>query len=261
MKGKVLFLGTGSSMGVPCIACHCPVCTSPNEHNKRLRPSVLIMVNNKILLVDVSPDFRTQALKNDINNIDGALLTHSHFDHIGGIEELRVFYFKNQKSLPILLSKDTFKDLKKRFYYLFRPRKEDDNVHVKLSFELLRGDFGKVSFQTVNIEYLSYYQGSMKVTGFIIGNMAYITDIKQYDERVIRKLQGIDILILSALRKELSRANFNLVEAKQFAKKIKAKQVWLTHLAHDIEYEKTKKHLPDNINLGFDGLELGFNYA
>jgi phosphoribosyl 1,2-cyclic phosphate phosphodiesterase len=260
MNGKLLFLGTGSSTGVPCIGCSCSVCRSSDSHNKRLRPSVLIEVNNKILLIDACPDFREQALKYNITHIDGLLLTHIHFDHVGGIDDLRTFYFKNKKPMPTLLSKNTMKDLKKRFYYFFRPKKNKDSICAQLDFHVLKKDFGEIVFQTVKINYYSYYQGSTKVNGFRIGNMAYVTDVKQYDRRLIENLKGIEILIISALREDPSPVNFNIDEAKKFIEKVGAKNVFLTHLAHEVDYEKISKILPKNVHLAFDGLTIGFIY-
>jgi phosphoribosyl 1,2-cyclic phosphate phosphodiesterase len=259
MRGKFLFLGTGGSLGVPVIGCDCAVCHSTSPFNKRLRPSGLIQVGGKTFLLDVGPDFRLQALKYQLNHLDGVLLTHTHFDHVGGFDELRVYSFKNQRRLPCLLSKESLKELQLRCHYLMHPTEEGKIVSSKFDFSLLPEDFGRVEFEGISFEYVTYFQAGMKVTGFRFGDFAYISDIRDYTDEVITRLKGVKTLVLSALRYNASEVHFNIPEAIAFAREVGASHTWLTHITHEIEYDEINAALPGDIRLSYDGLEIPFN--
>lgn len=251
-----LFLGTGGSMGVPVIGCSCAVCRSTSPHNKRLRPSGLLTIADQKFLIDCGPDFRQQALTHKIDTLDGVILTHAHHDHTASLDELRIYYLRHNKALPCLLSKDTEADIKRRFYYMF---KEDDpyaQMTTKLELHLLQGDRGKTLFQGVEISHFTYEQGGMQVNGFRIGSFAYVSDIRQFPETVYEDLKGVKILVLSALRHTPSHLHFNVDEAIEFSEKIGADHTWLTHIAHELDHEKTNAYLPTNIRLAYDGLQL-----
>ena len=258
MQGKLLFLGTGGSAGVPMVTCKCSVCSSSSPLNKRYRPSVLLNVKGKTLVIDVGPDFRDQALHYQIDHLDGVLLTHTHYDHIGGLDELRVFYFMHRILLPTLASIETYDELRHRFHYLFKTKQADGSLQSQLDFHILEEEFGKVSFLGIPIEYMSYTQANMKVTGYRLGDMAYISDIREYSKRVVDQLQGVDTLILSALRYTPSEVHFSIEEAISFSQKVGARRTFLTHIAHDLEHDATNLELPENIRLAHDGLEVSF---
>lgn len=259
MQPKLLFLGTGGSAGVPIITCTCPVCKSLSPFNKRFRPSVLLQIGKKNFIIDVGPDFRDQSLRYGINHLDGVLLTHTHYDHIGGLDELRVYYFRHHLRLPTLASIETYEELRNRFHYLFKTKQSDGTLQAQLDFQILEEDFGTTSFQGLKVHYLSYTQAEMKVTGYKIGNMAYVSDIREYEERVIEELQGTELLILSALRYTPSEVHFSIEEAVEFAAKVGAKKTLLTHIAHDLEHDETNRKLPSHIRLAHDGLEVPFS--
>lgn len=258
MKGTFQFLGTGGSAGVPVIGCTCSVCLSLSPFNRRLRPSGLLKVDGKTLLIDVGPDFRTQALTYHINHLDGLILTHTHYDHIAGIDELRVYYIQSQKALPCLLSEESFDDLKKRYYYLFQPIGKVPTLSAQLDIHLLPEDEGEKEFLGLNIGYVSYVQGGCKVNGFRFGDFAYISDIREFNPSIFDKLQGLNTLVLSSLREERSILHFSIPEAIEFAEKVGAKQTWITHISHGLDHETTNRKLPKSIQLGYDGLELEF---
>lgn len=258
MFGTFLFLGTGASSGVPVIGCKCAVCTSPSSLNRRLRPSGLIKIPGKSLLIDVGPDFRQQALLYGIERLDGLLLTHTHYDHIAGIDELRIFYFKQNKELPLLLSKESFSDLKIRYPYFFQRVEDTLTISARLELHLLPQNMGKVEFLGVDIDYCTYRQGEMSVNGYRIGNFAYVSDIREYDDSVFEALEGVQYLVLSALREEPSKLHLSLEEAVAFARRVGAKQTHLTHLSHYIDYETANAKLPKDVQLAFDGMEIQF---
>lgn len=253
MRGVLTFLGTGSSVGIPIIGCSCPVCISAHPHNKRLRPSVKIIYDEKIFLIDVSPDFRQQALKHEIHATDGILLTHSHYDHTGGFDDLRALSFRRETPIPLLLSEETAQDLKLRYFYLF------NQLVPKFELNILQFESGLTNFLTIPIQYVTYEQNGMKVNGFRIGDVAYLTDIRKFPESVFEELKGVRYLIISALRNVPSPLHLSVEEAIAFSNKLHVEKTWFTHISHDLDHIKTNANLPVNIQLAYDGLEIEFN--
>jgi phosphoribosyl 1,2-cyclic phosphate phosphodiesterase len=183
-QGHILFLGTGASAGVPVIGCHCAVCTSELAQNKRLRTSALLTVNNRTILIDCGPDFRTQALTHKVDNIDGLILTHSHNDHTAGIDDLKIYCIRGKKSLPTLVSAETECEIVRRYYYLFNPKDLYKGFSAHLELHTLPLPQGSTEFLDIPIKYFSYEQLGMAVNGFRFGDLAYITDIRDYDEGI-----------------------------------------------------------------------------
>lgn len=259
MQGRFLFLGTSGSMGVPVLGCKCSVCLSDSQYNRRSRCAALIKIANRSLLIDSGPEIRYQLLNHHIDRVDGALITHSHFDHVAGFDDLKAFSFSQKQKLPILLSSSTFSEIEKRYDYLLE-YKQGLAFGFFFDFTILDKPFGVVEFTGMEIKYLSYSQSGMQVTGFKIGNLAYLSDIKEYSEELIDEVKGIDILIISALRQSTSPMHMSLDEAIAFSKKIQAKKTYFTHMAHEIDYERDSKLLPNGIEFSYDGLEIPFNY-
>lgn len=255
---KLLFLGSGASMGIPVVGCSCKVCTSESPCNQRLRPSVLLTIGNTILLIDAGPDFRRQALHYKINSLDGLILTHAHHDHTAGLDELRVYYMRKKKPMPCLMSAETALDLRSRYYYIF-----DDTMTNKLTtrihVQLLEGDRGKTTFDGVKLSYFSFLQGGMTVNGFRFGNMAYLTDVKEYPETIFEDLKGVEILILNALSFHSTPFHLSVDEVVAFANRVEAKQTWITHISHELDHEETNAYLPPHVRMSYDGLELHFS--
>lgn len=258
MKGELLFLGTGGSTGIPQIGCSCEVCQSTNPKNKRLRPSVLLTIDSKKLLVDVGPDFRYQALKFGITKLDGVLITHTHSDHIAGLDELRIFYLLQKKSVPILISKSSFEEIKKRLSYLFQERKKENSLPAQLDFHILKDSFGEVNFLDLPIKYTTYQQGGIDVTGFRFNDMAYVTDLKIYPNTIFDELKGVKVLIMSALKKDLSPMHLSFEEAIAFSKKVGAKETIFMHMGHEVEHETMSKELQSSFSLAYDGMKISF---
>jgi phosphoribosyl 1,2-cyclic phosphate phosphodiesterase len=254
--GKFLFLGTGSSTGVPIIGCRCVVCSSESPFDKRLRPSGLLRVGGKKLLIDVGPDFRQQALREGIDRIDGLLLTHTHYDHIAGIDELRIFFVREKKAVPCLLSAASKRDLDKRYGYLFEKGK---SLTAQLDLRVLEDEQGSVDFLGTEVSYVRFAQAGMDVLGFRVGDFAYVSDIRDYQEGVFEQLAGVKTLVLSALKPEPSPLHLSYEEAVAFARRVGAERTWLTHLSHAVAHEVGNQGLPSDVRLGYDGLELEFN--
>ncbi len=259
MKGRLTFLGTGGSMGVPVIGCPCAVCHSILLYNQRLRPSVLIQVAHKQFLIDAGPDFRLQALRHGITTLDGLLLTHAHHDHTAGIDDLRPIYYQRKTPLPILLSEKTAHDIQKRYSYIFQSNSGKEPFVPRLKLQLLpNAQTGHLLFEEILIHYVTYTQGGMAVNGYRIGDLAYLSDIRHFSPSIFDDLQGVRYLIISSLRYTPSPLHLSVDEAIDFARQLKAEQVWLTHLSHELEYRQASAYLPANIHLAYDGLKIEF---
>lgn len=256
MKKKLLFLGTGASAGVPVIGCDCKVCTSNSPYNKRLRPSILIKNGPKNILVDPGPDFRDQALKFNIKHLDATIITHVHYDHIGGLDDLRIFYFIEKKPIHCLLSKASYDEIKLRYFYQFLEPKDNNSKTVKFQYLILQSERGIVDYHGLNIQYLTYYQGDMPVLGLRLGRFAYVTDIRRYPDTIFEDLKGVEKLVVSGLRQSSSPVHFNVEEAVEFSKKVGAKETYLNHIDHELDHEEGSKILPSGVFLSYDGLEL-----
>ena len=257
MKGECLFLGTGGSMGIPVIGCHCEVCGSSSLLNRRLRPSALLSLQEKYYLIDVGPDFRMQALKYHIEKLDGLFLTHSHYDHIGGLDDLRIYYFRQKKAIPCLLSRETLEEIKIRYHYMMPPSIKDKAHTTEFNFKILEKDRGEVFFENLQVQYFSYIQKGMKVTGFRFGNMAYVVDILDYSKEIFIALEGVETLVIDGMAWQETLAHLGIPQIIEIAQKIGAKKTYLTHVAHEVEHEQANKNLPEGVEMAYDGLKIG----
>jgi phosphoribosyl 1,2-cyclic phosphate phosphodiesterase len=256
MKNSYRFLGTGASTGIPMIGCTCPVCTSVNPKNKRLRTSGLLRWEGKEILVDAGPDLRQQALAAGLRDLDGLLITHPHYDHIAGLDELRVFFLYRQAPLPCLLSASSFAEIQARYRYLFDKPDLKANLVAQFDFQILEQPRGVTRFLGLDCRYFTFSQGNVSVTGFRFGDFAYVSDIREYPQAIFNDLQGVKTLILSALRFEPSHVHLTVDEAIGFAHRVRAEQTWLVHMGHELDHDRAEGYLPPTIRLSYDGLEL-----
>lgn len=245
-------------MGVPVVGCHCAVCISSNSLNHRLRPSVAIKFDDHTMLIDSSPDFRTQALRAGINQVDSVIYTHAHHDHTAGIDDLRIFTLRSNAKMPCLLSPPTLKDLERRFYYIFQDPLGQPKLSTNLEISLFPSSTGNVSFAGLNVRYFTYKQCGMHVNGLRFGDLAFLTDLKEFDDSIFLFLKGVKTLVVSALRFTPSYFHLTVDEAVEFAKRSGAEKVWLTHIAHELDHDRTNAYLPAHIRLSYDGLEFEF---
>ncbi|MCB1181556.1 MAG: MBL fold metallo-hydrolase [Chlamydiia bacterium] len=258
-KTTFLFLGTGASTGIPLIGCECPICLSEDPYNKRFRPSALLKVGDKQILIDIGPDFRYQMLENRITHLDGVMLTHTHYDHIAGLDELRTFYLLHRRVIPLIVSKSSLEDLKTRYHYLFREKSCGQSLAAQLDIKTLESERGISLFLDIPFQYMTYEQGGMKVTGYRFGNFAYTTDIRDYPETLFEDLSGVNTLVMSALRHTTSPMHLNLEEAIAFSRAVGAKKTYFTHMSHELDHQTTNAALPEGFELAYDGLELCLN--
>lgn len=250
---KITFLGTGTSQGVPVIACPCAICRSNNPKDKRLRSSVMIESGGKVIVVDAGPDFRQQLLRENVKRLDAILITHHHKDHIGGIDDVRSFNWLMKKPMDIYADEKSQEIIKIDFSYAFDEFKYPGVPSINLH-HILDNGFNVADIHVIPLEVLHY---GMKVNGFRFGDFAYITDANYIPPSTLEKLSGCKVIVLNALRKEKHISHFNLEEAISMLEFLKPEKAYLTHLSHLMGlHNEVKKLLPDFIDLAFDGLVL-----
>lgn len=250
---KVIFLGTGTSQGIPVIGSDHPVCQSKDPKDKRLRVSCLVQVDDLNILIDCGPDFRQQMLTNDIRRIDAILYTHEHSDHTVGMDDIRPYFFR-QGDIPIYAHERVMTSLQKRFDYIFASENKYPGAPSVQEHVISNALF---NVKGVNIMPVNVMHNRVQVFGFRIRDFAYITDAKTIEEEEAEKLKGVDVLVLNALRKEPHHSHFNLEEALAFIQKIKPKQAYLTHISHHFGFhEEVQAELPSNVFLAYDNLKI-----
>lgn len=251
---KVTFLGTGTSQGVPVIACSCAVCRSADKRDKRLRTSILVEFDDTRIVVDTGPDFRYQMLRQDVQEIDAILITHAHKDHIAGLDDVRAFNFKQQQSINIYGSGETHQALQREFYYAFTEFKYPGVPRLELETIRSGEEFAINDHSIMPIEVMHH---KMPVLGFRFGEFAYITDAKTISNESRDLLEGVRILVLNALQEEPHISHFTKEEALTFAREIGAEKTYLTHISHRFgKHEAVEASLPKDVHLAYDGLVL-----
>lgn len=250
---KLIFLGTGTSTGVPQIGCKCEVCRSNDTRDKRLRTSALYIGDDKShILIDCGPDFREQMLRQPCDSIDAVLLTHEHYDHVGGIDDLRPFSFTH--SLPIYTNQLCAENLRQRLPYCFAENKYPGVPNIELR-TLSSNDSILIGNQIV--QPIQVMHDLMPIYGYRIGNMAYITDMSHLVKGEDEKLKNLDVLIVNALRIKPHHSHQCLDEALTFAKAIGARETYLIHMSHQIGlHQRVNDILPSHVHLAYDGLQV-----
>jgi len=245
---EILFLGTGTSTGIPQIGCECEVCRSVNLKDKRLRASVLVVSGKTQLLIDCGPDFRQQILTHHINRLSGVLLTHEHYDHVGGLDDIRPL-----GNSDIYAEDRVMKAIKRTMPYCFSENKYPGVPLIHLH-EINENAFEIDDLKIQPIRIMHY---KLPILGFRIGNMAYLTDVKTIDESCFEELKNLDTLILSALRPNFHFAHLSLNEALALTERIGARKTFFTHMSHDMGFhDEINRSLTDNVQLAFDGLRI-----
>ena len=250
---KITFLGTGTSQGVPVISCNCPVCKSDNPKDKRLRSSVLIEINNKVLVIDTGPDFRQQMLRENVDTLDGILITHEHKDHVAGLDDVRAYNFKSKAPVDLYAEARAQKSIRREFAYVFAYLKYPGIPEIRMH------TFNNKMFNIKGIDILPIRAKHfmLPVFGYRIENFTYITDTNHISKEEQKKIIGSEVLVLNALRKKKHISHYNLEEALDLINKIKPKKAYLTHMSHLMGFhDEVEKELPENVKLGYDGLKI-----
>ncbi len=249
----VTFLGTGTSQGVPVIACNCEVCLSADRRDKRLRTSVMLEDGEQVIVIDSGPDFRYQMLRENVQRLDAIVFTHEHKDHISGLDDIRAFNYKQQGPIDVYADQRVQEALKREFHYIFAEFKYPGIPQLTLH-TIGKDPFyvGKLKF--IPIEVMHY---KLPVWGFRINDFTYITDAKTVAEAEIEKIKGSKILVINALQKQNHISHFTIDEAIAFAESIGAEKTYLTHISHRLgKHADISKILPPGIELAYDGLNL-----
>ena len=261
MEATLTFLGSGTSMGVPTLGCQCVVCTSTDPRNRRTRPSVRLAFNNRVVLIDTSPDFHAQALREDIRHVDAVLYTHGHADHVMGFDDLRPLSFRVPGNLPIYADDDTARGIERIFDYTFRT---EDRYPTSARVELHRIDptpGSATELFGVRFLRIPVLHGRQQITGYRFGSAAYLTDMSDIPPESLSLLQDLDILILDALRRTPHPSHSHVDRSVAFVEQLKPKRAFFTHISHDLDHEATEATLPPHIRLAHDGLQLRFEIA
>jgi phosphoribosyl 1,2-cyclic phosphate phosphodiesterase len=250
---KITFLGTGTSQGVPVIACKCQVCLSADSNDKRLRSSVLIESGEKQVVIDAGPDFRQQMLRSDVESLDAIIITHEHKDHIGGLDDIRAFNYQTKKPMDVYASLRAIEVIQCEYPYAFSERKYPGIPEFNL-ITITEAEFTISGLKFTPISGLHYH---LPVFGYRHENFAYLCDFSYILPSEKEKLFGLDVLVLNALRKKPHYSHFNLDEALELIRELKPKKAYLTHISHLMGLHlETEKELPANVHLSYDNLSI-----
>ena len=261
MRAEIVFLGSGTSMGVPTLGCGCAVCTSEDPRNRRTRPSIAVEWDSgghrHTVVIDTGPDFRAQALREDIRHLDAVFYTHAHSDHILGMDDLRPLSFQHRPAmLPLYADEATARILRRNFDYTFA---KDSTYPTRARVELHRlegaerAEVHDASFQRVPL-----LHGGQEVAGFRFGSAAYLTDMSSIPESSLALLQGLEVMILDALRPEPHPSHASIGESLRWVERIGPRQAWFTHMSHEVDHAATEAMFPAHVRLAYDGLRIGF---
>jgi phosphoribosyl 1,2-cyclic phosphate phosphodiesterase len=251
---RVTFLGTGTSSGVPMIGCHCEVCRSTDPRDTRLRPSIYVDIpGHAAILVDTTPDFRQQALTHGIERIDAVLFTHSHADHILGLDELRRFNWMQGAPIPCYASVDTWAHIRRTFYYAFDGAPRIGGGVPKLEPHDITGP---VVVNGVHVTPVPLWHGDTSILGFRFGRFAYLTDCSRLADEAWAIIDGVETLVIDALRERPHTTHFTVDEALEVIARVKPRRAYTTHMSHELGHAATSARLPEGVELAYDGLVL-----
>ncbi|MFT4779500.1 MAG: phosphoribosyl 1,2-cyclic phosphate phosphodiesterase [Flavobacteriales bacterium] len=250
---KVTLLGTGTSQGVPVIACDCDVCTSDDSRDKRFRASILITKDHQNIVIDTGPDFRMQMLSNKVQSLDAVVFTHEHKDHLAGLDDIRAFNFKQRQKMNVYATAGVQEALQREFHYVFAPVRYPGVPEIKLNtIDLTPFTAGNIQFIPIQVMH-----HKLPVLAFRVDDFAYVTDANYIAPEEFEKLKGVKYLIINALRIESHMSHFNLEQALEIIALLNPQKAWLTHLSHLMgKHQDIEKLLPENVEIAFDGQEI-----
>jgi phosphoribosyl 1,2-cyclic phosphate phosphodiesterase len=254
VEAEITILGSGTSMGVPTLGCTCRVCTSPDPRDRRTRPSIAVTWAGHRVLIDTGPDFRMQALREGIDHVDAVLYTHSHADHVLGLDDLRPLSFKNAHKIPLYADDGAASVIERIFDYTFDP-----NAIYPTRARVVMHRLGpSVEIEGAIFHRVPLTHGRIEVAGFRFGNAAYLTDMSDIPESSLALLQNLDVVILDALRKTPHPSHATLQQALAFVQRLQPRSAFFTHMSHDLPHAETNDELPPHIQLAYDGLRIAF---
>jgi phosphoribosyl 1,2-cyclic phosphate phosphodiesterase len=248
---KITILGSGTSTGIPMVGCHCQVCDSTDPHDKRTRASILVECGGQRILVDTSTDLRSQMLREAVPQIDAVLLTHTHADHIHGIDDLRGFHFLHRRVIPCYGSPETMARVTASFAYIFEGLSSEGYSPLMTPFTLE----GPLDLFGCKVQPVALHHGSLNATGYRFDNAAYLTDCSAIPEASLKLLQGLDLLIIDALRYSPHPNHFNIEGALQMVRQLRPRRTLLTHLTHEVHHADGAR-LPEGVEFAYDGMTI-----
>ena len=249
----VTFLGTGTSQGVPIIACHCPICTSADPRDQRLRSAVMLSHNDRNVVIDTGPDFRQQMLRAQVQRLDGVVFTHEHKDHIAGLDDIRAFNYFQREKMNVYCTEAVEIALRREFAYVFSDFRYPGIPEIELH-RITNAPFEVAGMTLTPIEVMHM---KMPVLGYRIGDFTYITDANYISEPEKEKIKGSKVLVLNALRREKHPSHYTLDEALALVEELQPEQTYFTHISHQLGlHEEVSKELPANVHLAYDGLTI-----
>src|SRR5215469_8356706 len=257
MKAVLTVMGSGTSMGVPTIGCNCRVCTSTDPHDRRTRPSIMLEYAERCVLIDTTPDFREQAIREHITRLDAIVYTHAHADHILGLDDVRPLSFRTAEKIPLYAHESTARSLRSIFRYIF-------DADYKF------GGIARVEIKTINgslelfgarFEPIKIIHGDAEIHGFRFGSAAYLTDFSEIPPESMDRLRGLDILFLDALRHKPHPTHSTVANSLRLVEQLQPRRAFFTHISHDLAHEETNRSLPPHVRLAHDGLKLEFDIA
>ena len=255
MKARLTVLGSGTSMGVPTVGCDCAVCHSTDPHDRRSRPSIMVEYGGATVLIDTTPDFREQAIRERIRKIDAVLYTHAHADHVLGLDDLRPLSFQHKPNkLPLYAQEESADFLRNMFRYIF----DADYKFGGLAQVELRHIEGPVDLFGARFQPVTVIHGETEIYGFRFGSAAYLTDHSTIPERSFADLQQLDVLFLDALRHKPHPTHSTVENSLRIVDRLKPKRAFFTHICHDLPHAATNASLPPNVQLSYDGMKLDF---
>jgi len=257
MKATLTVLGSGTSMGVPTIGCTCQVCHSADPRDRRTRPSVMLEYGGHCVLIDTTPDFREQAIREQIRRLDAILYTHAHADHVLGLDDVRPLSFRRENKVPLYAFDDTATAIESIFKYIFEPTYKFGGI-AKVEMNRISGP---VEILGARFDPVRIIHGEADVYGFRFGSAAYLTDFSEIPPESMQQLQDLDILFLDALRHKPHPTHSTVENSLRLVDELKPRRAFFTHIAHDLPHEETNKTLPAHVRLAHDGLKLEFDIA
>jgi phosphoribosyl 1,2-cyclic phosphate phosphodiesterase len=254
MKATLTVLGSGTSMGVPTIGCDCAVCHSADPHDRRTRPSIMIEYDGRLVLIDTTPDFREQAIRENIRQVDAVLYTHTHADHILGIDDLRPLSFHRPGRIPLYARPEAAEFLRNMFRYIF----DADYKFGGIARVELKNIDGPFELFGARFDPIVVIHGESEILGFRFGSAAYLTDFSDVPESSMQQLKDLDILFLDALRHKPHPTHSTVENSLRIVNELRPKRAFFTHICHDLPHEATNATLPPNVRLSYDGMRLEF---
>ena len=249
---RLTFLGTGTSTGVPSLACHCRVCSSSDPRDQRTRPSLLVEYEGRVLLIDTTPDFRQQALREGLERLDAVVFTHAHADHVLGLDDVRPYYFRQGEPIPIYADPRCMRSLRQIFSYIFDGNYPYGGV-AKLDPHVIEGPF---ELWGLTLNPVTVFHGNLPVLGYRFGKVAYVTDFSAIPATSLPLLEDLEVLILDALRHTPHPAHSSLEQSLALVEQLKPRKAFFTHIAHELALEETYAGLPPHVRLAYDGLKV-----